>query len=71
MDPYDDILKRAEQELSSDQKKKLIRELTRRADLLEAGNAHSILELDGLGRELWKHVDVDEHIEKERKNWNG
>ena len=71
MEPYDDILKRAEVELTSEEKKKLIRELTRRSDLRDAGSAHSILELDGLGRELWKNVDADEHVEKERENWNG
>jgi hypothetical protein len=30
---------------------------------------HSILELQGLGREFWRGIDVDEYIRKERESW--
>jgi hypothetical protein len=30
---------------------------------------HSILELDGLGKEIWQDVDVDTYIDQERKSW--
>ena len=32
---------------------------------------HSILELRGLGKELWAGVDPDEYVEQERSSWNG
>jgi hypothetical protein len=32
---------------------------------------HSILELRGLGKEVWEGVDVDEYIEQERNSWGG
>lgn len=30
---------------------------------------HSILQLRGLGKELWKDIDVIKHIENERASW--
>jgi hypothetical protein len=30
---------------------------------------HSILELDGLGKEIWEGVDVQEYIDQERASW--
>ena len=32
---------------------------------------HSILELEGLGKEVWEGVDVDEYIRQERDSWGG
>jgi hypothetical protein len=32
---------------------------------------HSVMELEGLGAELWQQIDVDEYIEMERASWNG
>ncbi len=29
----------------------------------------SILELEGLGKEIWEGVDVEKYIEEERKSW--
>jgi hypothetical protein len=31
---------------------------------------HSLLELEGLGKEIWKDIDVDDYIDKERNSWN-
>jgi len=31
----------------------------------------SVLELEGLGAELWQQIDIDEYIEMERASWNG
>jgi plasmid stability protein len=31
---------------------------------------HSILELRGLGKELWKEVDPVEHVRAERDSWD-
>ncbi len=31
---------------------------------------HSILELRGLGRELWRDADASQHVEQERRSWD-
>ena len=31
---------------------------------------HSIMELKGLGKELWVGVDVEKYIDDERNSWN-
>ena len=31
---------------------------------------HSILELEGLGSEIWKGVDAQEYVRKERESWD-
>lgn len=30
---------------------------------------HSIMELEGLGAKLWKGVDAQEYVRKERESW--
>jgi len=32
---------------------------------------HSILELQGLGKEIWQDVDAQEYIDRERASWDG
>jgi hypothetical protein len=66
---YDDILRRARQELTAEEKLKLINELCIGAGAANAG--HSILELDGLGKHLWEGVDPDDYVRKERDSWSG
>ena len=31
----------------------------------------SILELQGLGKEIWLGIDVQQYIDRERASWNG
>ncbi len=31
----------------------------------------SILELQGMGKEIWKNIDAQDYIDKERESWNG
>ncbi len=31
--------------------------------------AHSIMELEGLGPEIWKGIDAQEYVRKERESW--
>jgi plasmid stability protein len=38
--------------------------------VLEEEEALSILELDGLGREIWEGVDAAEHVDDERRSWD-
>jgi plasmid stability protein len=40
------------------------------AEALETPNPLSILDLKGLGKELWRAVDAAEHVDKERASWD-
>ena len=31
---------------------------------------HSVLELEGLGAEIWKMIDAQEYVRKERNSWD-
>ncbi len=31
----------------------------------------SILELQGLGKEIWQGIDTQEYVDRERASWNG
>jgi hypothetical protein len=32
---------------------------------------HSIMELRGLGKEIWEGIDAQEYVNQERASWNG
>jgi hypothetical protein len=32
---------------------------------------HSIMELEGLGKEIWQGIDAQKYVEQERQSWNG
>ncbi len=32
---------------------------------------HSIMELEGLGKEIWAGIDAQEYVDSERDAWNG
>lgn len=70
-DPYDDILKRAEAELTQEQQQKLAEVLAQHAGLKNGGTRHNITDLKGLGKEIWEGVDADEYVVKERDSWDG
>jgi hypothetical protein len=38
---------------------------------ITAGPQHSIMELEGLGKEIWQDVDVEKYIDEERNSWDG
>ena len=31
----------------------------------------SILELQGLGKDIWRGIDAQEYVDRERASWNG
>ena len=33
--------------------------------------ARSVLELEGLGAEMWNGIDAQEYVSRERASWNG
>ena len=36
-----------------------------------AKTRRSILELQGVGKSIWKDIDAQQYINKERESWNG
>jgi plasmid stability protein len=40
------------------------------AEALEAPTALSILELRGLGKELWQGINAADHVQRERESWD-
>lgn len=56
--------------LSDDEKRRLIALIEN--DLAEAKSEkskRSLLELEGLGKEIWKGIDAQEYVEETRKDW--
>jgi len=37
---------------------------------LEQRKLHSILEMKGLGKEVWRGVEASDHVETERQTWD-
>ena len=61
------------QALTPDEQLQLIEELAagiRRRCKIEAKPRHSILELEGLGKEIWEGIDAQEYINQERDSWD-
>jgi hypothetical protein len=68
--PYDEILKRAQAELTQGEQQKLAETLSQYAGR-KNGGAHQVTDLRGLGKEVWKGVDADEYVDGERDSWAG
>ena len=68
---YDDVLDRA-QRLAPDDQLRLLEEL---AALIRhqvtARKQRSILELEGLGKEIWCGMDAQEYVDRECASWDG
>ena len=67
-----DALKKAveENELPDGVLKAVYHELSGVDALFPEGVAtHSILELEGLGAEIWRSIDVEKYIREERESW--
>ena len=66
---YDEILNQA-QRLTTDQQLRLLEELAafiRQKVTTEP--LHSVLEFEGMVKELWQGVDVEKYIDDERNSW--
>lgn len=68
---YDDYVKGI-QTLKPEEQLSLIELLSTRLKKIvtEKRIKHSILELEGLGAEIWKGIDVQNYIRKERESWS-
>ena len=38
---------------------------------IEPQPGRSIMELQGLGKEIWRGIDAQEYVDRERTSWNG
>jgi len=68
---YYDVVSRVERLSPADQLRLLeeLAVLVRRR--ITTQPPRSILELQGLGKEIWQDIDVQEYIDRERASWNG
>ncbi len=68
---YRDVLDRA-QELAPAEQLRLLEELARHLRTLGTRERpQSVLELEGLGKEIWSGIDAQEYVDRERSSWNG
>jgi hypothetical protein len=57
--------------LTSDEQLRLLEDIAaiiRRRNI--SSPRHSIMELEGLGQEIWQGVDAQEYVDRERDSWN-
>lgn len=68
---YREALERARQ-LTPDEQLELLEELAAMVrQKFTVKPKHSIMELKGLGKEIWEGIDVEKYIEEERSSWDG
>ena len=68
---YESALQMAES-LSLEERLRLIEELKSTTGESTASEPpHSIMELCGLGKEIWEGIDAQEYVNRERASWNG
>ena len=69
--PYDSALELAGA-LPAEEQMRLIRALLTQSSAVRPGaGQRSVLELSGLGADLWKGIDAQEYVRQERSSWNG
>ena len=67
---YADILEKISR-LSRQQKTDLIAELESQVQADSRRGGRGIMELEGLGKEVWEGIDAQEYVNAERDSWNG
>ena len=69
---YNDVLRRVQRLSPADQLRLLedVASLVRR-QVTTPARRRSILELQGLGKEIWQDIDAQNYIDQERAAWNG
>lgn len=73
MSNYHEVRHLAES-LTPDEELRLIQELSsliRQRVTMTPKPKRSILELRGLGKEVWNGIDAQEYVNQERDSWNG
>ena len=68
---YHDVLRQAQNLTTTDQLR-LLEELAGILRKQDSGpGKRSILELQGLGKKIWRDIDPQEYIDRERDSWAG
>ncbi len=73
MSTYNEVRRQAEN-LTPEEQMRLIEDLSkliRQRVTLTPKPKRSILELEGLGKEIWNGIDAQEYVNQERNSWNG
>ena len=71
MATYQEICRQVEN-LTLDEQIRLMEELTKIVrHRTQAKPKRSIMELEGLGKEIWQNIDAQEYVDRERLSWNG
>lgn len=68
--PYENARKSIEA-LGPEDQLRLVAELVSRLSGKLGHHPRSLLELEGLGQEVWQGVDTDEYVRRERSSWTG
>lgn len=69
MSTYDQVLKMTKR-LNLPEQLQLLETLSRMVrDQVTEAKSHSIMELEGLGAEIWQDVDAQAYIDQERASW--
>lgn len=68
--PYD-VARKSVEAPGPDGQLRLVAELASRLRGELNKPPRSLLELEGLGREIWQRLDVDEYLRGERSSWDG
>lgn len=71
MSTYNEVLSQA-RSLTPDEQLRLIEDLISIVrHRVTPKPKRSILELEGLGKEIWNGIDAQEYVNQERDSWNG
>lgn len=73
MSSYQEVLQQAKS-LSHEEQIRLIADLSSlicQQGAMTSKPKRSILELRGLGKEIWNGIDAQEYVNQERDSWNG
>ncbi len=68
---YDEVLSRIHLLAPDDQLRLLVDLAAIVRQRITGEPLHSILELEGLGQEVWNGIDAQEYINQERDSWGG
>ena len=69
---YHEVLNQVHR-LTPDDQRRLLEELAaivRQQEVVQP-RRHSILELEGLGEEIWRGIDAKKYVDEERNSWGG
>jgi len=68
---YDEVLRLANL-LPARERERLARNISAALSLRDSSTkTHSIREVRGCGKEMWRAMDVDEYLRQERDDWDG